>query len=216
MAELRFDLTQLYQRAFGLVRLPYPTLVVEAGLTGINNPVQTVKAFASSLGKSKLGGDYYFPLSVYRKNNDGSDALDKNAYTFPNEPTFQISGAKQIIETKVNRYDGKVVYKQNVLEEFNLENYRVRLRGVIVNEDNFDEYPEVEVMKMKAIFELPGSLAVKDCQLLNIHRIYRLAFEKIKWTEVVGAPSVQGYEIDCLSDQDFDLEYAETQQQITQ
>jgi hypothetical protein len=212
MAELKFDLNELYQRAFGLVRLPYPVVAVEAGIAGVNNPVATVKAYAGSLGKSRLGGNYYFPLTVVRKAGEGVE--EGGEYTFPNEPVFTISGAKQIIQTKVNRFDGKVVYKQNVLEEFNLENYQVKIRGLIINEEDFDEYPEVEVMKMKAIFEMPGSLEVKNCQLLNLHRIYRLAFERIKWIEVSGNPSVQAYEIECLSDQEFDLEYAETQQQL--
>jgi hypothetical protein len=202
MAELRFNLNELYQRAFGLVRLPYPTLVAESG-NFINDPVQTVRSLTA---KSAFGTELVFPLVVGRS----LGANEYQQFQFPNEPVFLIEGSKTIIETPINRgVTNGMVYKQNVLEEFNLNNYRVRIRGLIINEEEPETYPSETVARMKDFFEHPGSIDVVYSDLLIVHKIFKLAFQRIKWVEVVGNPEVQGYEIDCLSDQDFDLEYVE-------
>lgn len=180
-----FDLREVYSRAFGHVGLPYP-----AGGINIKNPVSTViKTVKGAFNfKSTLGAEYLFPIKI-------------GTYQLPNEALVSISGSVNIIETALNRGDRV----ENVLEEINLNNYQVRIRGVIINEDDPYEFPEDDLIKFREMLEAPGSKSI-ECELLRIFNINQIAIRRMNFPAVAGMFAGQFYDIDALSDQDFELE----------
>ena len=193
MSTQKFDLNQAYQTAFNHVRAPYPLLVAESKQYGIS-PVGTVKALLGTLKKSALGAFYSMPTSI-----DGWD--------IPNEPTISIRSGKRIIDTPLNRLDpssGKVERK-SVLEEVGLNNYEIRLRGVIFNESDFDSYPIEDIRRMREICEKPGSVAIQN-DLLSIFNVSRVGITFMDFFEVRGYIGAQAYELVLLQDENLTLE----------
>ncbi len=189
----KFDLNQAYQTAFNHVRPPYPLLIAESKTYGIS-PVGTAKALFGSLQKSKLGDFYSLRTTI-----DG--------WLMPNEPTISIRSGKRVIDTPLNRLDpttGKIERK-SVLEEVGLNNYEIRLRGVIFNEDDSEEYPIDEVTRLREVCEKTGSVEIKN-DLLSLFNINRVAIVNMEFLEVRGYIGAQGYELILLQDENLTLE----------
>jgi hypothetical protein len=184
----KYDLGQVYTKAFGHVRLPYPLLLAESRELGIS-PVGTIKALKGSFKlKSTLNTDYALPTKL-------------DAWQIPQEPIISIIGSKNVIETQLNRGDRT----QNVIEEVNLNNYEVRIRGIILNEDQFDEYPEESVSRLREICVKPGSITI-DNGLAALCGITKVVIKRFNFQEVQGYLGAQAFELECVSDEDFELE----------
>lgn len=183
-----YDLNQLYRQAFGHIRPPYPVLVRRSQELGIS-PIGSIKALKGSFSlKSSLNAEYTLPIKM-----DG--------YQFPQEPSVRIKGGSNIIQTALNR--GERV--QNVLEEVNLNNYEITIKGVIVNEDDFEEYPELPVRRIREICEKPGAVEIEN-GLTTIWGITQVKIKDFEFSELRGFPGAQSFMLECLSDQPFELE----------
>ena len=192
-----YDLNQLFKNAFGYVRPPYPTLVLESKTVGVS-PAGTAKALRGAFNfSSKLGAEYTMPVAL-----DG--------YQIPQEPSVFIQGSKNVIQTPLNRGDKT----QNVLEEVNLNNYDIRINGIILNEDDFEEYPEDAVRRMRTICEKPGAIDI-DNALTKIWGISKVQIVNFQFFEVRGYVGAQAFMIECLSDQDFELDYRDNPERVT-
>ena len=183
----KYDLSKVYSKAFGHVRAPYPVLLAEGRELGIS-PVGTIKALKGVFKMKSVINIYAMPTSI-----DG--------WQIPQEPIISIAGSKNIIETQLNRGDRT----ENVIEEVNLNNYEVRIRGIILNEQEFDEYPEVDVSRLREICEKPGSIEIVN-GLCAIYGITKVVIRRFDFREVQGYLGAQAFELDCLSDEDFELE----------
>lgn len=191
-----YDLSELYKLAFGYNRPPYPILVAQSKTFGVGH-IGTVKAFQGQFKASSiLGNEYTMPVGL-----DG--------YRIPQEPAVAISGGKNVIETQLNRG----ARKQNVLEEVNLNNYQLDIRGLIINEDGLDEYPEEAVRRLKEICEKPGAITITNA-LTSIWGIDKIQILNFRFFEVRGNAAVQAFHIEGLSDQDFDLELIDGAERI--
>lgn len=188
-----YSIPDLYAQAFGYIKPPYPQVSIIPKL----NPLGTVKALRGAFQfKSSIGNEYTSPITI-----DG--------WQVPCEPVIGVYGSKNIIETRLTRLNSITNAKevQNIIEESNLNNYRIRIRGVIYNEDQPDEYPEEAVRRMHQLFEKPGNVVVVN-GILQIHDITKMIIQDISWKELPGFPGAQPYEMDCLSDEtdDYPLE----------
>lgn len=201
----KYDLGQAYQQVFGYVRPPYPIEAIRNGVT-LLNPVGLVRGKVKALRGafrlgSSLGPDYSFPTELA-------------GFQLPNEPTIRITGGKKIIETKLTRLDAQgQLNRQNVLEEINLNNYRIRLRGIIMDDNNPDEYPEEIMLRIAEICTQSGSVSIKCPPLTTIWGISQIAIEDFDFHEVRGNPGVQGYDIIGYSDEYVNLEVIENNNQ---
>ena len=201
-----FNLNDLYQRAFGHVRPPYPLLV--NGIPGINpagtligikeqfdidqddEPVPVVPVEARSQWNTS---ELKFPVTLVIPET-------QEEFLIPLEPVISIDGSKNVIETKLNR--GERV--ENVIEEVNLNNYQVLLRGIIIS-DFDDTYPAEIVRTMIRFCEHAGGVEVKNA-LLQYFGITRAVVRNFRFPGVPGSIEAVGYELDCLSDREIDLE----------
>ena len=184
-----YDIQDLYAKAFGQVGVPFP----QVGFFRAINPVDSVKAIISGFQRTgKLAP--YNQVVVFNKGLS-------DQYILPNEPTVEVFGVKHVIETPLNR--GKRT--QNVLEEINLNNYKVRIRGVIYNEEE-EVFPADDINSIHQMWMKQGSLEI-DADLLKILGIAKVSIVQIAWPSLPGFPGAQPYELDCLSDEPFDLQY---------
>ena len=192
----KYDTGQVYSQAFGHVRLPYPLLLAESRELGIS-PVGTIKGLKGTFKlRSTLNTEYALPTKL-----DG--------WQIPQEPVISISGGKNIIETQLNRGDRV----QNVIEEVNLNNYSLRIRGIIINEEDFDQYPEEDVRRLREICEKPGSITI-DNGLAAVCGISKVVIRKFDFHDVEGYLGAQAFELDCLSDEDFELELVDDPERL--
>lgn len=181
---------------------PYPAIVAETKSAGLS-PFGTIRALRGSFKlQSKLNTEYALPVKL-----DG--------WQLPQEPIISIRGGKNIIETELNRIDPKTnrIQRKNVLEEINLNNYKIRIRGIILSEDEFDSYPEQSVRRLREVLEKPGSISIEN-GLTALWNITKVAIKDWDMREVQGYLGAQSFEIECLSDEDFDLEINDNPERI--
>lgn len=133
---------------------------------------------------SVLGTAIHFPMQF-------------NGYELPNEPMVSISGKNRIVKTAVDGQDG--TFK----ELFSRDDYMITIKGIAVNEENEEEYPEQIVRKLRELCE-GGSVEVTN-KILSYFNVKYLAIESYSFPAVEGV-MWQAYEIQCLSDKPYDLE----------
>ena len=197
----RYNMNEVYKSAFGYVRPPYPALMLEGETLGLS-PVGTIKALRGSFKlRSALNVEYTLPIKL-------------DNWQLPQEPVVGIRGGKNIIETELNRgeINGRKLV-QNVLEEINLNNYQVRIRGIILNEEDPDAYPEDAVRRLREICEKPGSISIEN-GLTALWNITRVAIRDWDLREVQGYVGAQAFELDCISDVDFELEVIDAPERL--
>jgi hypothetical protein len=185
----KYDMNELYRRAFGHVRPPYPNLIQD--LSGFS-PVGSVKAFLSSFKKeSLLGTEFTFPLKL-------------EGYQLPGEATISIRGGKSIVSTPITqKRSGRVVSTANVIEEISMKPYDIRVRGILFNASG--EYPEDEVKALRRICESVGSVNI-SCPLLLQFNFNKIVITEWRFFDVPGAQEeIQAYELTGMDDKDVDL-----------
>jgi hypothetical protein len=185
----------LFRLAFGHIKPPFP----QVSLTQDVNPLGAVKALARSFRfRGAIGSPYTMPVAI----GTTPQKDDANWMEIPCEPTIGIFGSKNVVETKLTRVDprSKKIDVQNIIEETGLNNYQIRIRGVIYNEDDFDKYPEDTVIRLKQLWETPGGLYIQNAMLgmIEINKITIVGFDL---PELPGYPGAQPFELRCLSDE---------------
>lgn len=176
-----FDLLGVFRRVFGYRGVPvfgkFNTEVnVSAAAKG--DPQKFFESKSTSI-ESAMGTPIFQPLYI-----DG--------WLFPNEPLITISGAKRLIETP------SAGGEQEVIEHIATGHYQIKIQGMLINMDS-DDQPEVEIRKIRSLYESRQSLEIKS-PLLNLFNINFFAFKTINWPGLEGHQAMQGYEINGRSD----------------
>lgn len=116
----------------------------------------------------------------------------------PNEPLITLSGSKRVVMTEVDGNDGtfKELYSRGDME--------VLIQGIAVDDDNPDEYPENQVRAIRNLVEKPSHLRIVN-RLTALWNIEHVAVLSYSFPAVPGEIGMQGYEIRCVSDRDFQL-----------
>jgi len=190
----KINLFELYRKAFGFVGTPFVTAppiktVPEAGEKKKSNNAGALTPSFSVKQNTALGTPFFMPCKL-----DGFD--------LPNEPMIEISGGKNIVKTAIDGQDGtfKELYAMN--------DWAITIRGIAIQEDGTDEYPEQIVRKLREIFEKKKSVTVVN-ELLSMFNVNLLSIESVSFPATEGAQSWQAYEFTCSSDKEFDLELKE-------
>lgn len=182
----RFNLPELYTNAFGQI----------AGKVFILDPVVRVPeakgvnqltVIDSDTDRTSIMGT---PIHMPCKLNDTE---------LPNEPMIEIRGAKNIVTTPIDGMDG--TFK----ELFSIGDYRVTIRGIVIQEDGTDNYPDVEVRAIRDLCESKTDLRISN-QLTTIFGITNVVIVDYEFGVIEGANGTQPYVINCLSDKDIDIE----------
>jgi len=204
----KYDLNEVYQKAFGHVRAPYPTVLLQSRELGIN-PLGGLKALRGAFKfSSGLGTEFTLPTRLISKVSAAPN--DPGWFQLPNEPTVSINGGNNLIETKLTRLDvNGQLNRQNVLEEINLNLFRIRIQGVLVNEENPEDYPEEQLIRLRDICLASGPKSI-DNAITTMWGIQNIALEDFDFPAVKGNVAFQPYILIGYSDEVFELEVVET------
>ena len=124
---------------------------------------------------------------------------DLEDYTMLDHPLVDISRAKNIVKTSVAGRDG--TFKEFISHD----DYKVRIRGLIINYDNQDYPAYQKIQSLNQLCELKTPIEV-EAKLLNAIGIYNLVIQNVSFPRLEGKPGTQPYILDCLSDKPFELE----------
>lgn len=159
------------------------------------------------IGEELLYGKKFF-TTLTLKGIVQQEPLVFEEFTLPNEPLISISLAKTIVETAtVGKYR-----KGTVKEYITTEDYQITLRGVCVNEVDFNKYPSEQVAELRRFFEINDSLEVIGNKFFELFGIRSIVLKEISLDEMAGQQGLQKYVITAVSDNDFfaDLDERET------
>ena len=141
--------------------------------------------------------------SLAKKDYGTSDILGRPIFqpvkiksrNLPNA-VITISTQKKIISTPVTGKSG------SIKELVNSEDYKITIKGVIVNQIN--EYPTDEVEKLHDLFLKEEALEIENeiCELLDITNVVIVSFSLPN----TGKTNVAAYQFSLLSDDDYTLE----------
>jgi len=194
-----FDLTSLYQQAFGFVGKPFP------GINTNRAGVQLAEGFNTSVVPSDSP-----PVTVapYGIESPVFMPVTLNGYRLPNEPLVDVSISKAIVKTQVAGYNG------TIKENMGLEDYSITIKGLAINQEE-DEYPESIIRQLRHLFEKTESVTILSpiTQLLSIDQV---VIESFSLSSLEGFRHVQPYEFRCSSDQSIELLIKEKEQEEQQ
>ena len=135
-----------------------------------------------------LGLPMQFPLSF---------ALEgAESWLLPQEPMITITG--QHILTKRQVAKGKI--RGSIKERWTLDDYSIRIEGVIIGVDG--RYPKAEVQRLKEYLEAAKVSAY--CPIFELFGITRIVFESWEFPHTSGEAN-QNYSIQALSDDTYKL-----------
>lgn len=201
MAKLTFDITGLYNLAFGGVQRGKPfdkKLLTPRRIA--QEEFQAVPATNDQEGtefvnlRSSLAANLPNGQSVFMPMRLGGVML-------PNEPTIQISSRKNIVETVLSGSTRRGTVKELI----SIEDWSVVIRGVALNYKSKLVYPEDQVKALRDLYERNEALTV-ECALTSLLGIYRLVIKDFTLPEMTGIQHAQAYQFTCVSDEDFILE----------
>jgi phage protein U len=210
----RFDIQSLYQQAFGTLRgKPYdagqlndtsPTKVEGYDISQRNTPGIT-NAVALN---DEEGTEFVSVRNVLRaKMLTGQEIfmpIELGGVLLPNEPTLAVQMVTRIVKTSLTGSARKGTVKELIGRDDDV----LTIRGICFNEQSTKVYPEDQVNAIRALVDRKESLTIV-CALTNLFGIYRVVIESANFPEMVGVQNAQAYELQCVSDEEFDLEVDE-------
>nr|DAX54939.1 MAG TPA: hypothetical protein [Caudoviricetes sp.] len=135
-----------------------------------------------------LGLPMQFPLSL---------ALEgAEPWLLPQEPMITITGQHILAKRQVAK--GKI--RGSIKERWTLDDYSIRIEGVIIGVDG--RYPKAEVQRLKEYLEAAKVSAY--CPIFELFGITRIVFESWEFPHTSGEAN-QNYSIQALSDDTYKL-----------
>lgn len=207
-----YNADEVYRAAFRHLRPPFPTLALRENTLSISAGAGTLKALRGSFRlKSKLEAEYTCPTKFRFIGRNGV----QEEWQVPQEPSTSVRGGKTLVETELTRFDAatKRKVKRNVLEEVGLTNYRISMRGVIVNEDDFDAYPADAIATMRDLVEATGAVEIFNWHV-NQFGIGLVVIQDFDFFEINGFPNAQAFELSMVGDEPIELELTEEPERL--
>lgn len=147
-----------------------------------------VDVYPSAGAGVPMGKFYFMPTTL-------------GAYKLPNEPLVSLQVQKRIIRTVVAGSTRRGTVKELVATE----DYKVSIKGVIVNEEDPEAYPESDVSALRRLVEQRVAVSIDNtlCRLMGINKVIVTG---LTLNADVGFAGMQSYELNCESDNDFEFE----------
>lgn len=176
-----YNIQDLFAVAFNYRALPFPA--------GIPNIAVDLKDKFSSLGsaltgKSALGTPYFMPVKL--------SGVELSI------PLVTISARKRIVQTPL------VGRRGTVKELINIEDYAINIKGIAIEQDS--RFPEFSIQQMRDLFEINQAITIQ-CALTDIflQQDDSVVITGMSFPDMRGIEHAQAYEINLVSDQDFEL-----------
>jgi hypothetical protein len=163
--------------------------------------VSTLQVDISDI-KSSLGTIVLSPITFrkgsYKERLDNGQITTVNfdEYAFPHTSTVEVDFHKNIVTTPLR--GGKGTFKELI----GTSDANVRIRGILIGEGS--KRPEQGIRTLKALENVPKELAV-ICNYLSWLDISYLVIKDLTFPDLKGQPSMQPFEMLCLSDKPIQL-----------
>jgi hypothetical protein len=181
----QINLRNLYAVTFGFVGLPYTALDTRTAATTADPYEPAIVGGTQPERTGLLGTPIHLPCEL-------------GGLLLPNEPMIDIAGEKLIVKTPIDGNDG--TFK----ELYSTGDMQVTIRGICVDDNDPDSYPEDQVRRLRNVIEQKQHVRVVN-RLTSLWNIEYLAIESYSFPAVPGELGMQGYELRCTSDREFQL-----------
>lgn len=199
MAELRYNIAQVLNEAFGINKIAYPAIPIDAG-PGVRPayPGVEVQEVTPANLLSHLGTPVLFPIKFiggsYRKYRNGEVVeVPLPDYRLPFTSVAEFSRGKISNETKASGGVG------TVKEVYGFEDWAVTISGVFVDE-NPHIFPGDQIEGLLQYEEMVDSIRVEG-EIFRLLNIFNLMIKHIRTPAVVGKPNYKPFQLTCLSDE---------------
>jgi len=198
MAELSFDLGDLFEQTFGYktqaFQPQFATVSGDSVLLRVEQGVYGSPYYADDA----LGTEYFLPVTITY--NNGTSLQQWNLPY----PIISLSSRKTIIETPLTERRG------TVKELINIQDYEITIKGFIISA-TADDFPENDVMTLRSVYEQNIALSIQ-CPLTDLFLIRpdrsgsdQVVIKELKLPAIAGVKHIRPYELLLVSDEPFNL-----------
>jgi hypothetical protein len=205
MTTNKFNIAELYSKAFGLTKFNIDINQVENGQAYIQQNdssvftnLQTIPSpetyIVSSLGTPILE-------QIVLK------AVGQDEYVLPGWPLYDVQSQKNIVKTLIPKSPkDKDKHRYGTVKEFiSNDDYYITIRGMIINERD-QSYPERELQEFLKTIKVLAPLNIQSAILNQCFDIHSIVIERYELPTMEGYPNVQPFVLNCLSDEPIILE----------
>ena len=132
-----------------------------------------------------------FPFSIKKES-------ESTWWELPLEPVISIKGSNNIVTRNVSKSKGRGTVK----EYWSQNDFEITVNGIFMSED-WNTYPEADVLRLKELFNAKEGLEVK-CDILRIFDIFKVVITDWDIPFTKGA-NVQAWSFNALSDDPTEL-----------
>ena len=201
MAATQFDISSIFENVFGLGRgKPFDSNQIE------QKDFTKAGSFPDAIQDGSTEGESFVTMRNTIASNLPTGRpvfmpMRLGNLVLPNEPSISITSRKTIVETVLVGSTRRGTVKELI----NIEDWSVTIRGIAINYNSKEFYPEDQVKALKDLYEINEALEVQ-CALTRLMGIYRLVIRDFQLPEMIGIQHAQAYQFTCTSDEDFILE----------
>lgn len=205
MAEVRFDISQLFGVAFGpafAASIKFDAAAAETTSEAINFPdIQEVSLGEETI-MSYLGTPVLFPIKFKAGNYQAYDngeivTRDVADWQLPFSTVVEFNRSKISSRTMIGGGKG------TVKETYGLDDWQIRIRGIMINPDD-NQLPEDDIRRMLEFDELADVVAVEG-KMFELLGIYQIALDTLALPAMEGFPWAKAFEWRAYSDEPTEL-----------
>ncbi len=183
-----FNIADIFEQQFG-----YRTNAFN--FAKLNSENKIAKRGTDLFDSDAFGREFFMPLWLGKD----QETLIELPYA-----VISVEGRKHIIDTQLTDRTG------TVKELINVDNYHFRIKGIIINPDG--RWPEDEINRLNNLFLITDPLIIKSA-LTDIFLITpergghdKVVISSFRLLEGKGARHIRAYEMELISDEEFNLE----------
>ena len=203
MPTLNFDITTLFQQAFGIGRgKPYDKDQVQ------EQRIMQVDGYTAPALDDEEGTEFVDMRNVVKASTPYGQQIFMpmrlGGILLPNEPSLNIQMVNRIVKTSLTGSTRKGTVKELIGRDDDM----IVIRGIALNYQSTKVYPEDIVKSIRDLVERKESLPIESA-LTELLGVTRVVIERCTFPEMIGVQHAQAFELQCVSDEDFDLEVGE-------
>lgn len=205
MAELRFDISQLFGVAFGAgfaASIKFDTAAQSEAPAEINFPEIGAVAETEETVVSYLGTPVLFPVKfkagTYQFYDNGEIVEREVAeWQLPFSTVVEFNRAKLLTRTTVGGGKG------SIKETYGHDDWQIRIRGIMIHPED-DALPEEDFRRAMEFDEIADVIGVEG-KWFEMAGIYQIALEQIALPAMPGFPWCRAFEWRGYSDEPVEL-----------
>jgi hypothetical protein len=160
-------------------------------------PAFQISQAPARLEYSSLGQPYY-ESDIFKRESFLPVKLNGILIPFA---VLSVTEKKTIVSTAMPERSG------SVHELVSIDDYQFNIKGLLVDEDG--NFPESGIIELHKVFKVNSSISLRSVTsdiFLSGEFDHKVVIKEVKWPASAGIEHAKAFEIDCESDQIFELE----------